>query len=157
MRNITFIGQIKSTNIEFGRGKDKKKRARRNYLLGVGTGAAIGGTVGLRLGENKFVRGIYKLSNKGENPTSTNINAVRKNLQKYKIGSGTAQDDVVKAAFKTMRTRGGLRNALRGAALGSAVIGGSMLIKRLKNRKTLKIAGKPIKIKGKTLTYQKSD
>lgn len=153
MREITFVGQIESS---YGRGKDKKKRARRNYLLGVGTGAAIGGGIGVRAGGNKFIRGMHKLSNKPA-PTSEQINTVRKNLLNYKTGLGSKQDDVVKAAFNEMRLKGGLRNALRGAALGSAVVGGSMLYKKLKNRKTLKLAGKPIKINGKSIMYDKPE
>ena len=145
MRNITFIGQIDST---YGRGKDKKKRVQRNYLLGVGTGGVVGGAIGVRAAENRYAGDITRIFTSNKNPTFTNKNAIRKNLLKYKIGQGSKTADVVKQVFNTMRTRGGLIGAYRGAALGSAILGGSMLVKQLKNRKTIKIGGK-------TLIYNK--
>lgn len=151
MKNITFIGQINSTNIEFGRGKDKTKRKRKALLTTAGTigsASAVGGALGTRSYQRKYARFIYEGMLNGRKPTNTNVSAIAKNLQRYKLGQGPIKADLIKRQFNQLSREGGLKGAALLGATAAGALGLKATYNKLKNRKTIKIAGK-------TLSYQK--
>lgn len=155
MRKIIFAG---STNAEFGRGKDKKKRKSKGLLKAAGTvaaGAGVGGYLGGRNSQRAYSRLMYESVLGNRNPTNENINAVRSNFLKYRIGKGNAKADVFKKGFNAVTKEGAIKGAAFLGGITLASIGAKKIYEKLKNRKTLKIAGKPIKINGKNLVYNK--
>lgn len=138
MKNIRFIEQTTST---YGRGKDKNKRKKRIITA---IGGAVGGVLGKVGAEQQYAKNMYKVFLKNEKPTAINVNAVRKNLLKYKPGTGSVNADAIKKSFNVMRTIGGVRGVIIGASLASAALGAREAYKRLKNRKTVKIGKKTL-------------
>ena len=119
-------------------------------MITVGTiagSSAAEGVLGARSYQRKYTRFLYEGMTKGKKPTNTNVNAVLKNLQRYKLGQGPRTADLVKKQFNGITREGGLK----GAALLGGVAGGALLIKasynKLKNKKTIKIGGKNLIIK----------
>lgn len=143
------MGQLTSTNIEFGRGKDKQKRKRKALLTGVGTiggASAVGGALGARSYQRKFTRLMYEIYPRNNNPTKTNVDAVTRNFRKYKLGQGSAKADVTKKLFNQVTKEGGVKGAALLGATAAGALGARAIYKKLKNRKAVKIAGKTLYI-----------
>jgi len=137
-KNITFIN---NTSTNYGRGRDKTKRKKKAITI---VGGAVGGVLGKNAAEKQYAKNMYKVFLKNEKPTTTNVNAVRKNLLRYRPGTGSQNADLIKKSFNTLRAIGGVRGAIRGAALASTALGAREVYKRLKNRKTVKIGKKTL-------------
>jgi len=141
MKKLKFIN---NTSTNYGRGKDKTKRKSRITTALAGVGSAVGGVIGQQVAERTYAKRMYKIFLNNENPTSTNVNSVRKNLLRYKPGTGSGVADAIKKSFNTKRGLGGARGALKGGMLTIGVLGARELYKRYKNRKTVKIGKKTL-------------
>lgn len=138
MKNLRFIEQTTST---YGRGKDKNRRKKRAITI---VGGAVGGVLGKTYSENGYASGMYQTFIPDHKRTPTNIQAVRRNLRRYKLGTGSYNADLIKKSFNKVRTIGGIKGVIRGAALTSIALGAREAYKRLKNRKIVKIGKKTL-------------
>lgn len=134
---------IKKDFIEFGRGKDKKKRKERaNIARVVGLGAAIGGAKGYIKGRgglaNKRVRvaeALRQSSLKKANPND--FQASKQGINRYrKIRSdfNNKGKRILKVLDKRAKV-GAIKGSVKGAAGALAAYGAYRGIKALKDRK----------------------
>jgi len=146
-----MIKFISSTNNNFGRGKDKKKRIRRlltNTAI-MGGAAIIGGVWGRRAFQNHYINSVSNIIRPGVKLTKQNLKSIRNNFENVVPLKPLAQ--AAQNKYKKLSRQGFERGSLDvGLPIGAGVAIGVMGRQQYKDNYDRSIQGRIANVKKKS-------